>query len=86
VSLVEEIRRVLIENPDILVDVLVSRPEIVYKALAKLVPWQNLATKQDVGELRKEVEVTKEELKRDIRQISVKLDRGALGRSWRRCV
>ncbi|WP_333639323.1 PD-(D/E)XK nuclease family protein [Pyrobaculum aerophilum] len=79
-SLVEEIRRVLIENPDILVDVLVSRPEIVYKALAKLVPWQNLATKQDVGELRKEVEVTKEELKREIRQISVKLD--ALGARW----
>ena len=29
-SLAEEVKRVLMENPDILAEVLVSRPEIIY--------------------------------------------------------
>ena len=61
-SLAEEIKRVLTENPNILVEVLVSRPEIIYQALAKLTPWQELATKKDLEEIKREV-ATKEDLK-----------------------
>jgi hypothetical protein len=63
VSLAEEIRRVLLEHPEILVEVLTAKPEIVYEALAKLMPWQNLATKNDmrrveesIGKLEERVE------------------------------
>jgi len=48
VSLAEEIKRVLMERPEILVEVLTAKPEIVYEALARLMPWQNLATKEDL--------------------------------------
>jgi len=68
----EEIRRVLMENPSILVDVLVARPAIIYEVLSKLTPWQNLATKDDIKQL-----VTKEEAKNfatkdDIKQLVTK--------------
>jgi len=48
VGLAEEIKRVLMEHPEILVEVLTARPEIIYEVLAKLMPWQNLATKDDL--------------------------------------
>ena len=69
----EEIRRVLMENPSILVDVLVARPAIIYEVLSKLTPWQNLATKDDIKQL-----VTKEEAKNfatkdDIRAIRAEM-------------
>lgn len=47
----EEIKKVLMENPSMLVDVLTSRPEIIYQALMKLAPWQELYVKID--ELKK---------------------------------
>ena len=59
----EEIRRVLMEHPEILVEVLTAKPEIIYEALAKLMPWQNLATKDDLKKLEEKM-ATKEELKR----------------------
>jgi hypothetical protein len=69
VSLAEEIRRVLLEHPEILVEVLTAKPEIVYEALAKLMPWQNLATKDDlrrieesIGKLEERVEGLEERL------------------------
>ncbi|MDT7868902.1 MAG: PD-(D/E)XK nuclease family protein [Thermoproteus sp.] len=62
-SLAEEIRRVLMERPEILVEVLTAKPEIVYEALARLMPWQNLATKEDLKKLEEKM-ATKEELKR----------------------
>jgi hypothetical protein len=62
VSLAEEIRRVLLEHPEILVEVLTAKPEIVYEALARLMPWQNLATKDDLKKLEEKM-ATKEELK-----------------------
>ncbi len=68
-SLAEEIKRVLLENPNILVEVLVSRPEIIYQALAKLTPWQNLATKHDIEELRKYVDDKFEELRKEVQMI-----------------
>jgi hypothetical protein len=55
VSLAEEIRRVLLEHPEILVEVLTAKPEIVYEALAKLMPWQNLATKDDLRRLEEKI-------------------------------
>ena len=71
-SLADEIKRVLMENPNILIEVLTAKPEIIYQALAKLTPWQNLATKQDVEELRKEIEGLRsdvEGLRREIQDI-----------------
>ncbi|AFA40103.1 putative conserved protein containing a coiled-coil domain [Pyrobaculum oguniense TE7] len=67
-SLAEEIKRVLLENPDILVEVIVSKPEIIYEALARTLPWQNLATKQDVEETRKALKQDIEEAKRALKQ------------------
>ncbi|MEM0374473.1 MAG: PD-(D/E)XK nuclease family protein [Ignisphaera sp.] len=72
-SLEEEIKKVLLNNPSILVDVLTAKPEIIYQVLAKLTPWQNLATKQDIEKLSREIEdikrnmATKQELE-DIRK------------------
>jgi len=63
VSLAEEIRRVLLEHPEILVEVLTAKPEIVYEALAKLMPWQNLATKDDLRRLEERM-ATKDDLRR----------------------
>jgi len=63
VSLADEIKRVLMERPEILVEVLTAKPEIVYEALARLMPWQNLATKDDLKKLEEKM-ATKEELKR----------------------
>ncbi|ADN50438.1 PD-(D/E)XK nuclease family protein [Vulcanisaeta distributa] len=68
-SLAEEIKKVLMENPGILVEVLVSKPEIIYQALAKLMPWQNLATKQDIEELRKYVDDKFEELRKEMQEM-----------------
>ncbi len=96
-SLAEEIKRVLLEHPEILVEVLTAKPEIVYEALAKLMPWQNLATKDDLRRLEEKM-VTKEELKRveaslreDLRGVEkslredlrrVELALNALGARW----
>jgi hypothetical protein len=97
VSLAEEIRRVLLEHPEILVEVLTAKPEIVYEALAKLMPWQNLATKDDLRRLEEKM-ATKKELKRveaslreDLRGVEkslredlrrVELALNALGARW----
>ncbi len=51
------------EHPEILVEVLTAKPEIIYEALAKLMPWQNLATKDDLRRLEERV-ATKDDLKR----------------------
>jgi len=63
VSLAEEIKRVLMEHPEILVEVLTAKPEVIYEALAKLTPWQNLATKDDLKRLEEKM-ATKEDLKK----------------------
>ncbi len=57
----ETIRMLLKEDPTIIRDALVSNPSIVYDALIKLMPWQNLATKDDIKEM-KETMATKEDL------------------------
>ena len=96
-SLAEEIKRVLLERPEILVEVLTAKPEIVYEALAKLMPWQNLATKDDLRRLEEKM-ATKKELKRveaslreDLRGVEkslredlrrVELALNALGARW----
>ena len=63
VSLAGEIKRVLMEHPEILVEVLTAKPEIIYEALAKLMPWQNLATKDDLRRLEERM-ATKDDLKK----------------------
>ena len=62
-SLADEIKRVLMERPEILVEVLTAKPEIVYEALARLMPWQNLATKEDLRRLEERM-ATKDDLKK----------------------
>ena len=62
-SLAEEIRRVLLEHPEILVEVLTAKPEIVYEALAKLMPWQNLATKDDLRRVEESIGRLEERVK-----------------------
>ncbi|MGC9170338.1 MAG: DUF3782 domain-containing protein [Thermoproteus sp.] len=72
-SIAEEVRRVLLEHPEILVEVLTARPHIVYEALAKLLPWErllreveeiknNMATKRELEEIRNTM-ATKDDLK-----------------------
>jgi Uncharacterized conserved protein containing a coiled-coil domain len=79
VSLEEEIKKVLLNNPSILVDILTAKPEIIYQVLSKLTPWQNLATKQDIEELKRDL-ATKEDVKRvrqdldDIRKVMATKD------------
>ncbi|WP_052886258.1 DUF3782 domain-containing protein [Thermoproteus uzoniensis] len=73
-SVAEEVRRILLEHPEILVEVLTARPHIVYEALAKLLPWErllreveeiknNMATKRELEEIRNTM-ATKEDLER----------------------
>ncbi|MGC9171217.1 MAG: DUF3782 domain-containing protein, partial [Thermoproteus sp.] len=54
-SIAEEVRRVLLEHPEILVEVLTARPQILYEALARVAPWEKLATKEDVARLEGEI-------------------------------
>ena len=67
-ELEEAVKKVLMENPSILVEVLVAKPEILYQALAKIAPWQLLATKEDIRRLEEKM-ATKD----DIRALEVKM-------------
>ncbi|MGC8597846.1 MAG: hypothetical protein ACP5NY_08065, partial [Thermocladium sp.] len=67
-ELKETIKALLKEDPTIILDALVSNPNIIYEALAKLMPWQNLATKDDIKEI-KETMATKEDLQKEIKEI-----------------
>ncbi|MFZ8841570.1 MAG: hypothetical protein ACO2PM_22150 [Pyrobaculum sp.] len=51
VSLAEEIKRILLERLEILVEVLTASPEIIYETLARLMPWQNLVSKENLKKL-----------------------------------
>jgi hypothetical protein len=62
-GIAEEIKRVLLERLEILVEVLTASPEIIYEALARLMPWQNLVSKENLRKLEGKV-ATKEDLKR----------------------
>ena len=81
-SLAEEIRRVLLEHPEILVEVLTAKPEIVYEALARLMPWQNLATKEDLRRLEEKM-ATKDDLKRLEEKMATKEELSAVETSLR---
>jgi len=82
VSLAEEIKRVLLEQPEILVEVLTAKPEIVYEALARLMPWQNLATKDDLRRLEEKM-ATKEDLKKLEEKMATKEELRAVETSLR---
>jgi hypothetical protein len=81
-SLAEEIKRVLLERPEILVEVLTAKPEIVYEALAKLMPWQNLATKDDLRRLEEKM-ATKDDLKKLEEKMAIKEELKAVETSLR---
>lgn len=82
VSLAEEIKRVLMERPEILVEVLTAKPEIVYEALARLMPWQNLATKEDLRRLEEKM-ATKDDLKKLEERMATKEELRAVEASLR---
>jgi hypothetical protein len=82
VSLAEEIRRVLLEHPEILVEVLTAKPEIVYEALARLMPWQNLVTKDDLRRLEEKM-ATKDDLKKLEEKMATKEELRAVETSLR---
>ncbi|ABL89124.1 Protein of unknown function DUF1626 [Pyrobaculum islandicum DSM 4184] len=75
-SIAEEVRRVLLEHPEIIAEALEARPEVLYRALAKLMPWQNLATKEDVRSLREEIQRIEEKMatKDDLKHLATKDD------------
>ncbi|ABW02301.1 PD-(D/E)XK nuclease family protein [Caldivirga maquilingensis] len=75
-SLIDEVKRVLMEHPEILVEVLVSRPQIIYEALSKIAPWQNLATKDDIRRLEERINALEARMatKDDLRQFATKED------------
>ncbi|BCU67920.1 hypothetical protein HS7_13570 [Sulfolobales archaeon HS-7] len=58
----EEVKRVLMNNPEIIADALVAKPHVLYEVLSKLTPWQNLATKDDLRRLEEKM-ATKDDLK-----------------------
>ncbi|CCC81050.1 PD-(D/E)XK nuclease family protein [Thermoproteus tenax] len=68
----EEVRRVLLEHPEIIAEALEARPEVLYRALAKLTPWQSLATKEDVRSLREEIQRVEERLEEVRREMATK--------------
>ncbi|BCU68912.1 PD-(D/E)XK nuclease family protein [Stygiolobus caldivivus] len=71
-SLADEIKKVLIENPSILADVLTTRPEIIYQALSRLMPWQNLATKDDLKNLATKDDLKNLATKDDLKNLATK--------------
>lgn len=50
-SLVEEVRRVLMEHPEIIAEALMAKPQVLYEVLAKIAPWERLATKEDIARI-----------------------------------
>jgi len=76
VSLEEEIKKVLLNNPSILVDVLTAKPEIVYQVLSRITPWQNLATKQDIERLDRTINEIKNTMatKQDIERLDKEIE------------
>jgi len=71
-----------LEHPEILVEVLTAKPEIVYEALARLMPWQNLATKEDLRRLEEKM-ATKDDLKRLEEKMATKEELSAVETSLR---
>jgi len=47
-SLREEIKNILKENPEIIAEVLKLRPDILYDAIIKLTPWEKLVIREDL--------------------------------------
>jgi hypothetical protein len=47
-SLREEIKNILKENPEIIAEVLKLRPDILYDAIIKLTPWEKLVINEDL--------------------------------------
>ncbi len=67
-SLADEIRKVLRDNPSMIVEALMQRPDLLYEALAKLMPWQTVVreieeVKNTTQKLENEIKELKEEAK-----------------------
>jgi hypothetical protein len=67
---------------EILVEILTAKPEIVYEALARLMPWQNLATKDDLRRLEEKM-ATKDDLKKLEEKMATKEELRAVETSLR---
>jgi hypothetical protein len=67
---------------EILVEVLTAKPVTVYEALARLMPWQNLATKDDLRRLEEKM-ATKDNLKKLEEKVATKEELRAVETSLR---
>jgi hypothetical protein len=73
---VEEIERVverlLDEKPEIVERAILRHPEIIYDSLAKISPFKDLATKDDIRRLEEKM-ATKEDLSKEVRRLEEKM-------------
>ena len=74
---VEEVKKVLLEHPEIIAEALEARPQILYEALAKLAPWQTLATKEDLAKTEKSLS---DRIEREVKRLENMI--AALGARW----
>jgi hypothetical protein len=73
-SLREEIRNILKENPEIIAEVLKLRPDILYDAIIKLTPWEKLVTKEDLKLLIELINKRFEDVNRRFEDINKRFD------------
>ena len=73
-SLADEIAKVLSERPEIIASALESRPEVLYAVLAKLTPWDKLATKEDLKMLIELIDRRFEDVNRRFEDINKRFE------------
>ena len=80
-SLADEVRRILLEHPEILVEALTA--QALYEALAKLTLWEKLATREDVRALASKLDALEKEVgeirreaatKDEVKALALRLD------------
>lgn len=74
-DLQKAVRDVLLNNPSIVEEVILKHPEIIYNALTKISPWKDLATKDDINSLKKELENIRSDMviKKDIEEVRAEM-------------
>ena len=73
-SLADEIAKVLSERPELIASALESRPEVLYAVLAKLTPWDKLATKEDLRMLIELIDKRFEDVNRRFEDINKRFE------------
>ncbi|MGB9734032.1 MAG: DUF3782 domain-containing protein [Conexivisphaera sp.] len=66
------VERLLDEKPEIVERAILRHPEIIYDSLAKISPFKDLATKDDIRRLEEKM-ATKEDLSKEVRRLEEKM-------------